>query len=88
MKQQAGLDRAQETKVSHTTPQHTQHTLLPHTDKPSLTPTYTELLKKLTEYTIETFFPEIWKASEDPIARYLGFYREVVLSTAALVAEW
>eukprot|EP01087_Luapelamoeba_hula_P011200 TRINITY_DN3014_c0_g1_i1.p1 TRINITY_DN3014_c0_g1~~TRINITY_DN3014_c0_g1_i1.p1 ORF type:complete len:763 (+),score=176.43 TRINITY_DN3014_c0_g1_i1:37-2325(+) len=47
-----------------------------------------ELLITLLNYTIETFYPEIWNAHSSASDRYLAFYREVVLRTARLVAAW
>jgi len=47
-----------------------------------------ELLITLLNYTIETLFPDIWRQYSSPSDRYLAFYREVVLRTARLVAEW
>jgi uncharacterized protein YdiU (UPF0061 family) len=42
----------------------------------------------MLNYVVETFFPSIWSGYQHITERYLGFFREVVLSTARLVAEW
>lgn len=47
-----------------------------------------EITKVLLDYTIQYHFPEVWKKYEDSQTRYAEFYREVVLRTANLVAEW
>lgn len=47
-----------------------------------------KLLFKLLDYTVETFYPDIWRSTTDPEVRYLSFYQEVVRRTARLVAEW
>jgi uncharacterized protein YdiU (UPF0061 family) len=44
-----------------------------------------KLLFKLLDYTVETFYPDIWKSTTDPEARYLAFYQEVVRRTARSV---
>ncbi|XP_059146510.1 protein adenylyltransferase SelO, mitochondrial-like [Physella acuta] len=49
----------------------------------------TDLLIKLLQYTIETFYPQIWsRYFSDPEKMYLKFYQEVVRRTARLVAHW
>ncbi|XP_077987251.1 protein adenylyltransferase SelO, mitochondrial-like [Glandiceps talaboti] len=47
-----------------------------------------DILKQMLEYSIKTFFPQISESLEDDQHKYLAFYREVVLKTARLVAEW
>jgi hypothetical protein len=41
-----------------------------------------KLLFKLLDYTVETFYPDIWRSTTDPEVRYLSFYQEVVRRTA------
>jgi len=43
-----------------------------------------KLLLKLLDYSIETFYPDIWQSHTDPEARYIQFYQEVVRRTARL----
>lgn len=49
-----------------------------------------DILKTMLDYTISTFYPEIWKRHEDGNKEdmYTAMYREVVARTARLVAEW
>ncbi|OQV22044.1 Selenoprotein O [Hypsibius exemplaris] len=47
-----------------------------------------DILKVLVDYTIKTFYPEIWEQFTDPEERALQFFREVVRRTALLVARW
>lgn len=48
-----------------------------------------DILVRLLEYVIETFYPKIQDAHRDDTEeRYLAFYKEVVLRTARLVADW
>ncbi|XP_068756019.1 protein adenylyltransferase SelO, mitochondrial-like [Montipora capricornis] len=48
-----------------------------------------DILHQLLDYTINNFFPQIsTKEFHCPKERYLAFYKEVVLSTAGLVADW
>ena len=44
-----------------------------------------KLLFKLLDYTVETFYPDIWRSTTDPEVRYLSFYQEVVRRTARCV---
>jgi uncharacterized protein YdiU (UPF0061 family) len=46
-----------------------------------------EIVKTLTDYTIRIHYPEIWSKFEGT-ERYRAFFREVVLRTARMVAEW
>ncbi|XP_067140462.1 protein adenylyltransferase SelO-1, mitochondrial-like [Centruroides vittatus] len=48
----------------------------------------TDILVKMLEYTIKTFFPEIHHNFDSPVEKYQAFFKEVVLKTARLVAEW
>lgn len=43
------------------------------------------LLKKLTDYTIDNYFPEINRETE---TKYLKFFQDVAEDLAALMAEW
>ncbi len=45
----------------------------------------TEILKQLTNYTIEHFFPHLGRPSKEV---YLQWFNEVCLSTARLITEW
>ncbi|XP_013399695.1 selenoprotein O-like [Lingula anatina] len=48
-----------------------------------------EILLQLLDYVISTFYPEIWAAhTEDKQKMYYEFYKEVVLRTARMVAQW
>lgn len=48
-----------------------------------------DILHQLLDYTINNFFPQIsTKEFHCRKERYLAFYKEVVLSTAGLVADW
>ncbi|ELU11840.1 hypothetical protein CAPTEDRAFT_95444 [Capitella teleta] len=48
-----------------------------------------DVLSKLTNFTIEKYFPEIWEMhSNDKETAISEFFKEVVLRTARLVAEW
>lgn len=44
-----------------------------------------ENLRKLTDYTIQTFFPQLGEPSKDT---YLRFFQTVVDSTLAMILEW
>ncbi len=46
-----------------------------------------KLLFKLLDYTVETFYPDIWRSTTDPEVRYLSFYQEVVRRTARCVGS-
>ncbi|KAK7478685.1 hypothetical protein BaRGS_00030070 [Batillaria attramentaria] len=50
----------------------------------------TDILKQLLDYTVSTFYPEIWREHEegDRQDMYVAMFREVVRRTARLVAEW
>ncbi|KAK7093051.1 hypothetical protein V1264_008706 [Littorina saxatilis] len=50
----------------------------------------TDILKKLLDYTVSTFYPQIWEDHKDGDRQemYLAMFREVVRRTARLVAEW
>ncbi|XP_033732941.1 protein adenylyltransferase SelO, mitochondrial-like isoform X2 [Pecten maximus] len=49
----------------------------------------TDILIQMLDYTIKTFYTEIWdKFKEDKQKLYLEFFREVVRRTARLVADW
>jgi len=60
----------------------------PVTQREGPSPHNVKLLLKLLDYSIETFYPDIWQSHTDPEARYIQFYQEVVRRTARLVAEW
>ena len=48
-----------------------------------------DILEKMLEYTIVTFFPDIGSSfEEDKHQCYLDFYSEVVRRTAVMVAKW
>lgn len=48
-----------------------------------------ELLIQLLEYSIKTYYPEIWESHQNEKEEmYLSFYKEVVKRTAKLVAAW
>nr|XP_054752164.1 protein adenylyltransferase SelO, mitochondrial-like [Lytechinus pictus] len=48
-----------------------------------------DILEKMLDYSIQSFYPKIYEEfSEDLVQRNLAFYREVVKSTAKMVAEW
>lgn len=44
--------------------------------------------RQMLDYVIETFYPEIQQSHSDRIERNVAFFREVVLRTARLVAQW
>lgn len=47
------------------------------------------LLRTMLDYTIETFYKQIWDAhKEDKETMYFEFYSEVVRRTARMVADW
>ncbi|XP_041372040.1 protein adenylyltransferase SelO, mitochondrial-like [Gigantopelta aegis] len=52
----------------------------------------TALLRQLLDYTVKTFYPQIWaNTSDDAQSKqtvYLEFFKEVVRRTARLVAQW
>ncbi|XP_060077321.1 protein adenylyltransferase SelO, mitochondrial-like [Ylistrum balloti] len=49
----------------------------------------TDILIQMLDYTVETFYTEIWdRLKEDKQKMYLEFFREVVKRTGRLVAEW
>ncbi|CAB4002050.1 Hypothetical predicted protein, partial [Paramuricea clavata] len=48
-----------------------------------------DILIQLLDYVIKTFYPQIYAAhGENSEDRYLAFYKEVIVRTARLVAEW
>eukprot|EP00899_Mesostigma_viride_P006229 jgi/Mesvir1/15607/Mv03215-RA.1 len=48
-----------------------------------------EMLPRMLDHIIRSYFSEqSWSKLEDPIARYLAFFEEVVHRTARLVAMW
>ncbi|XP_070558008.1 protein adenylyltransferase SelO, mitochondrial-like [Ptychodera flava] len=47
-----------------------------------------DILRQMLDYSVKTFFPQIYETHQDEQQRYLAFYRQVVLSTARLVADW
>lgn len=47
-----------------------------------------DILTKLIDYVIETFFPEIQNQKTNVTEKYETFYEEVVIRTAKLVAFW
>eukprot|EP01088_Endostelium_zonatum_P005815 TRINITY_DN1774_c0_g1_i1.p1 TRINITY_DN1774_c0_g1~~TRINITY_DN1774_c0_g1_i1.p1 ORF type:complete len:734 (-),score=182.06 TRINITY_DN1774_c0_g1_i1:145-2082(-) len=60
-----------------------------HTGRAGPSAGNTELLTKLLEYVIQSYYPEIWKEKEgDKKGMYLSFYKEIVKRTAHLVALW
>jgi uncharacterized protein YdiU (UPF0061 family) len=60
----------------------------PYTGRSGPSPGRTDIIKQLLDYTIKMHFSEIWKKFDNDQTRYAEFYREVVLRTARLVAEW
>ncbi|KAF7698966.1 selenoprotein O1, partial [Silurus meridionalis] len=49
---------------------------------------YNEIRTQMLDYVIETFYPEIHQSHLDPVERNTTFFREVMLRTAKLVAQW
>uniref|UniRef100_A0AAR2IWJ1 Selenoprotein O n=1 Tax=Pygocentrus nattereri TaxID=42514 RepID=A0AAR2IWJ1_PYGNA len=47
-----------------------------------------EIRTQMLDYVIETFYPEIQQNHSDPVERNTAFFREVMLRTARLVAQW
>lgn len=47
-----------------------------------------EILKKILNFTIESYFPEINNLQITTIEKYKQFYQNVVIQTAKLVAKW
>uniref|UniRef100_W5LL81 Selenoprotein O n=2 Tax=Astyanax mexicanus TaxID=7994 RepID=W5LL81_ASTMX len=47
-----------------------------------------EIRTQMLDYVIETFYPEIQQSHSDPVERNIAFFREVMLRTARLVAQW
>lgn len=47
-----------------------------------------DIRRQMLDYVIETFYPEIQQSHSDRLERNLAFFREVVLRTARLVAQW
>ncbi|EDO26233.1 predicted protein, partial [Nematostella vectensis] len=47
-----------------------------------------DILLQLLEYTIKTFYPKIYDLHSSPEERYLAFYKDLVVKTARLVAQW
>ncbi|XP_074534593.1 selenoprotein O1 isoform X2 [Halichoeres trimaculatus] len=47
-----------------------------------------EIRGQMMDYVIETFYPEIQQNYLDRVERNVAFFREVVLRTARLVAQW
>jgi len=60
----------------------------PVTGREGPSPRNAELLAKLVDYVIEYHYPMIWTSEQSLEKKRLAFYREVVLRTARLVAEW
>uniref|UniRef100_A0A8C9VEA8 Selenoprotein O n=1 Tax=Scleropages formosus TaxID=113540 RepID=A0A8C9VEA8_SCLFO len=48
----------------------------------------TDILAQLLDYVIEMFYPEIQKKHSEREERNVAFFREVVVRTARLVADW
>ncbi|CAI2738543.1 unnamed protein product, partial [Dicrocoelium dendriticum] len=48
------------------------------------------IVKQLTDYVVENFYPEVWnnRRSGDLVSYYLPFFKEIVKRTASLVACW
>jgi len=46
------------------------------------------ILRDLVHYVIKYHYPEIWKMEVDDEKKYEEFYRQVVIRTAKMVAEW
>ena len=48
-----------------------------------------DILLQLLDYTVKTFYPEIWEEHKDNKQKmYVEMYKEVIRKTAVLVAEW
>ncbi|KAJ8307321.1 hypothetical protein KUTeg_015405 [Tegillarca granosa] len=48
-----------------------------------------DILEKMLQYTVKTFYPQIWESySNDDKRMYVEFYKEVIRRTARLVADW
>ncbi|XP_034336924.2 protein adenylyltransferase SelO, mitochondrial [Magallana gigas] len=48
-----------------------------------------DILKQMLDYTVQTFYPEIWQAhSADKETAYVEFFKELTRRTARLVADW
>ncbi|KAM6946262.1 selenoprotein O1 [Aplochiton taeniatus] len=47
-----------------------------------------DIRRQMLDYVIETFYPEIQQSHTDLLERNVAFFREVVLRTARLVAQW
>lgn len=47
-----------------------------------------EIRQQMMEYVIEMFYPEIQTAFPDHVERNVAFFREVMVRTARLVAQW
>ncbi|CAJ1057127.1 selenoprotein O1 [Xyrichtys novacula] len=47
-----------------------------------------EIRSQMMDYVIEVFYPEIQQNFPDRVERNVAFFREVVLRTARLVAQW
>jgi len=48
----------------------------------------TGMLAQMLDYSISTFFPDIWNSTPDPVDRYEKFFATVVDSTAFMIACW
>ena len=48
----------------------------------------TELLKRFTDFTIRTDFPELFDAGGDAKSMYLSWFEEVCRRTANMIVEW
>ncbi|KAK2847940.1 hypothetical protein Q7C36_009622 [Tachysurus vachellii] len=49
---------------------------------------YNEIRTQMLDYVIETFYPEIQQSHLDPVERNTAFFRELMMRTARLVAQW
>lgn len=48
-----------------------------------------DILLQLLDYTVKTFYPKIWEEHKDDRQNmYIEMYKEVIIRTARLVAEW
>nr|XP_027205928.1 selenoprotein O-like [Dermatophagoides pteronyssinus] len=47
-----------------------------------------ELLQTMIDFTIKSYFPNIFSSSESPVEKYKSFFCDVVKRTAKLVARW
>eukprot|EP00053_Salpingoeca_punica_P012363 m.110812 g.110812 ORF g.110812 m.110812 type:complete len:609 (-) comp15928_c0_seq1:586-2412(-) len=62
--------------------------LLPGNDRAGPSAGQWELMKKMLDFVVESYFPQVWSKHSSDRERYQHFFREVCRLTGELVAAW